>query len=473
MYQWKDLSKFVYDADLTTKGLYRLSLSTEIHYTQIKENLVAMKEFFETYANVDGSAPKIGIHWIGWSKYLDVVNSNSGFPNYLPPQQNFTQLIDYLHSIGCFYSDVYLTLIGADMNSPYDSSDEYSWADCKEYATYNPLGRVYTRFTPYCAWMDPSQRGWQNIMGNVSSRSLEECHLDGEYFDWYPKYRLDFKHHEGGGDYFAKGYREEAYRIREYIRKNHPDYYCYPEGKSEIEIGVFDIMLMEWFYSDSDGIVSSFAGIGTPIPLITYLYHEYIGMVGGIRVKNKDFSGFKNPSDFRIVSAIIWTWGNKPYYPFLDGRYSNDYVFTLWKEGKLDPVWVDNLKYLANLTKMYKIGKDALFFGEMVRPPKVEGMSEKSVNFGDHTISVPTVVLGAFRSPDGKIYIPITNWGEKRGTITGIDFSGCAWLNSTYKVSIIRSSTQQVIGTFDSIHVSTNITIEKGEAMFIVIELND
>ncbi|OQX80306.1 MAG: hypothetical protein B6D56_05430, partial [Candidatus Omnitrophica bacterium 4484_70.1] len=109
----------------------------------------------------------------------------------------------------------------------------------------------------------------------------------------------------------ATGYREEMEKIKNTIRSYDPNYYCWPEGKSEIEVGVFDAMLMEWFYSGSNGIVGPYAGIGTPIPLISYLYHEYIAMTGGIRVKNKDFSSFKNPDDFRVVSAFIWAWGNK------------------------------------------------------------------------------------------------------------------------------------------------------------------
>ena len=113
----------------------------------------------------------------------------------------------------------------------------------------------------------------EEIMKEVNVQAHQQCHLDGEYFDWYPRYRLDFKHHQGGGNYFATGYREEMEKIKNTIRSYDPNYYCWPEGKSEIEVGVFDAMLMEWFYSGSNGIVGPYAGIGTPIPLISYLYH--------------------------------------------------------------------------------------------------------------------------------------------------------------------------------------------------------
>ena len=431
-----------------------------------------MKEFFDKYASVGNSTPKIGVHWIGWSKYLDVVNKNSGFPNYLPPQENFTRLVDELRSTGSFCNDVYLTTHGFDMNAPYQSDDKYAWKDYREYACYNPLGQPYTRFTPHTAWMNPNQREWQNVVIEVSRQTQETCHLDGEYFDWYPKFRLDFKHHEGGGNYFATGYREEVKRIRETIRRSNPDYYCYPEGKSEIEIGVFDGMLMEWFHSDENGVVRPFANIGTPIPLISYLYHEYIAMAGGIRVKNKDFSGFGDPNSFRLVSAIIWAWGNKPQYPFVDGRLRPDsYVFIRWKEGTLDPVWMDNLVYLANLVKMYKIAKDAMFFGEMVRPPRIAGVSVARVNIGGRAMNVPNIILAAFKAPGEKaVYMPLTNWGSRNETITGIDFSRCEWANPPYRLSIVRSDSVEILGTFNKTIISTNIKVRRGEAIYIVLE---
>ncbi len=263
-------------------------------------------------------------------------------------------------------------------------------------------------------------------------------------------------------------------RIKEITRKHNSDFYNYPEGKSEIEVGVFDTMLMEWFHSDEEGIVHSFANIGRPIPLISYLYHEYIGMVGGIRVKNKDFTGFENPDDFRLVSALIWAWGNKPYYPFVDGRKSSEYVFTKWKEGKLDPVWEDNLKYLANLVKMYKIGKDAMFFGKMLRPPRITGVGQTNVNLGGMETTIPTIVTGAFAAEDSIIYIPITNWGEHDKTIIGIDFSDCKWMDSPYNLWVIRGDSKEFLGRhnvhLNEDYISVNIHIKKGEAIYLVVE---
>ena len=472
LYKRQDLPDALYKVDLTMHAVYRTELSKPIQYDELKEDLFSLKEFFDKYAFPNEEPVHIGIHWVGWSKYLDVLSKNSRFPNYLPPQENFTELMNYLHEIGSFYNDVYLTALGFDKRN--QEGLEYTWErDGRPYACYNPEGEVYTRFTSHHAWMDPSNPGWQGIVINIAKETLVQCQLDGEYFDWYPKYRLDFQQHEGGGDYYAKGYRELMLSLKEELRKVNPNFYFYPEGKSEIEIGVFDAMLMEWFYSDEVGIVHTFGNLGRPIPLISYLYHEYISMVGGIRLRNKDITAFRDIKDFRAVIAMLWVWGNKPHYPFLEGGRSQTYMFTKWKNGELDSDWVRNLEYLAELVKMYKVGKEALLYGEMVRPPAIYGVSKTDINLGGNIIKLSSVLSGAFKSPDGKIYIPLTNWGEKSETITQIDFEGCKWIHTPYRLSLLTVDGTEAIGTFTTKEIQVNIKITGREAVFLIVDFEN
>ena len=87
-------------------------------------------------------------------------------------------------------------------------------------------------------------------------------------------------------------------------------------------------------------------------------------------------------------------------------------MFIQWKKAGLEPAWEENLKYLANLVKMYKIGKDALFYGKMLRPPKLEGVSRIKVNLGRKIVDVLSVIVDAFAllPNETEIYIPVTNW---------------------------------------------------------------
>ena len=45
-------------------------------------------------------------------------------------------------------------------------------------------------------------------------------------------------------------------------------------------------------------------------------------------------------------------------------------------------------------------------------------------------------------------------------------------VNGLYRVIIVRSDSYQDIGTFNTKRISTDIKIDKGEAIFIVIEMS-
>jgi len=85
-------------------------------------------------------------------------------------------------------------------------------------------------------------------------------------------------------------------------------------------------------------------------------------------------------------------------------------------------------------------------------------------------ISVPALIVSAFKAPKGAVYIPVTNWGSRDETITSIDFSGCEWASPPYRLSIIRSNSTEMLGTFNTTQISTNIKVRKGEALYIVLE---
>jgi len=257
MYKRDDLSRAMYNTDVTTIAAYRLTLDSPNHYEEIKEDLLNMKAFFDTYSSVNGSSPSIGVHWIGWSKHLDVIEEQ-GTPNYFPAQENFSRLIDELHSVGGFYCDVYLGTGAFDSANPVWQDDEYTWEEARPYACYNPLNQTYKKFKPTYAWMDPSQEWWQDVLRSLAIRAQREVHIDGTYWDHYPKFRLEFRHHEGGGNFYALGYREMMMKIKEATRASDPNHYICPEGKSEIEVGIFDAML-----SDSS-IAMWMAGSQTP-----------------------------------------------------------------------------------------------------------------------------------------------------------------------------------------------------------------
>ena len=468
LYKQNNLPKASEEIDITTGSIYRRSLEEPIKYEEIKEDLLNMKEFFTTYASINDSSPSIGVHWAGWSKHLDVVGEE-GVPNYFPPQEGFSNMIDELHSAGNFYCDVYFGTAVFDTANPVWPDDKYTWEEAKPYACYNPMNQTYKKFQPTYACMDPSQEWWQNLLTSLAVEAQKELHVDGTYWDHYPKAKLEFRHHEGGGNFYALGYREMLSNIKNVTTINDPNHYTYPEGKSEIEVGVLDGMASEFFYSDEQGYLHSFGWNGIPTPIIPYLYHDYIVGVGGIRTNNRDFSAFRNRLEFRAVEATLWVWGNKPQYPFLDSGRSENYVFTKWKNGELDPLWVENLTYLAELVKMYKLGKDALLFGKMVRPPTLDGINKEMINLNGENIAIQSILSSAFEAPNEEIYIPITNWVEDEEKIESIDFSGCNWLPDSYEILLLDEDGLQTLGVYTDKIVDVDIVMKPRDAGFVII----
>lgn len=465
MYKQRDLSKALQKIDITTGSVYRHSLEEPIKYDEIKEDLLNMKEFFNTYASVDNSSVGIGIHWKEWSKHLE-----KAMPNYFPAQEGFSNMIDELHSAGDFYCDVYIGTAVFDTANPVWPDDEYTWEEAEPYACYNPMNQTYKKFQPTYACMDPSTDWWQNLLASLAVEAQEELHIDGTYWDHYPKAKLEFRHHEGGGNFYALGYRAMLSNIKNVTTINDPNHYTYPEGKSEIEVGVLDGMASEFFYSDEQGYLHSFGWNGIPTPIIPYLYHDYIVGVGGIRTSNRDFCAFRNRLEFRAVEATFWVWGNKPKYPFLDSGRPENFVFTKWKNGELDPLWVENLTYLAELVKMYKLGKNALLFGRMIRPPVLEGINKEMINLNGQDFAISSILSSAFKTSDGEIYIPITNWVEDIEKIKRIDFSKCNWLPDSYEMFLLNESGLQNLGVYTDKIVDVNINMKPRDAGFIIIK---
>ena len=120
---------------------------------------------------------------------------------------------------------------------------------------------------------------------------------------------------------------------------------------------------------------------------------------------------------------------------------------------------------------MYRIGKDALFFGRYLRPPVLYGIEEESMKFNNIQTNLPVVLIGAFKSPDGTIYIPITNWSNSAQTISKIDFKKVDWLPKKYTISIVTDHNQQILGNYqEKIEINTNININPKDAFFLLIQ---
>ncbi len=466
LYTWEDLSETAYNLDISIGVAYRLTLDTPILYDENLENLLAMKEFFDNISSVNGVPPTYCVHLRGWSKYLDVM-SEKGTPDYFPPQPRLKDFVSTLKAKN-FVINVYMGDMVFDRNNPLDPESPWRWSEAQPYAMYNPLGKVYSRFRPYYACMDPSTDWWQNSLASLVPQAQEYCLADSIYWDHVPQMRLDFKKsmsHEGGGNYYGLGYREMARKYRDAGRINDPNHFICDEGECEIEIGVFDVFLNEWF-NLANGNLYEFTGLGIPIPLITYIYHDYVMMAGGIRNKNKGLNGFSSPEQFGFYTAYIFVNGNKPLFPATSGM---SYTFTKWKNGEMDDEWVKEMEYFGRIVKIYRIGKEPLTFGRYLRPPKLVGIGTERIIFNGHDTDIPAVLAGAFLWND-TVYIPVTNWGKTAQSIKQIDFSKCGWLPECYELSMMDENGLHHLGIYQSKIIDVDLQIESKDACFLVIK---
>ena len=466
LYTWSDLSESAYNVDLSLTAAYRLTLDQPILYDENLENILALKVFFDNISTIKNTPPKYGIHFIGWSKHLDVIGEE-GTPDFFPPQPRFKELVEQLKPRG-FIIDIYMGDRVFDKNNPLDAESPWSWSEAKPYAMYNPLGDPYSRYRPNYACMDPSTDWWQSSLASLAPIAQEDCLVDGIYWDHVPQMELDFKSnmdHEGGGNYYALGYREMADRYRNAGRISDSNHFIYDEGECEIEIGVFDAFLNEWF-TLRNGNLQEYTGLGIPIPLVTYIYHDYAMMVGGIRNSDKGLNGFSDPKQLGFYAAYTFVNGNKPYFPTVSGMAN---TFTEWKNNELDDRWVDELEYFGEIVKNYRIGKEPLTFGRYLRPPEIPGVGTENIIFNGQSTNIPAVLTGAFLWDD-TIYIPITNWGETTQNIKQIDFSKCSWLPKCYELSLLDENGLKHIGKFKGKIINVNLQIESKDAYFLVIK---
>ena len=478
LYKWKDLSQDLYNMDVAVRAIYRRNFQEPILYQETKDELLAMKEFFDNCSQVNGSPPLYGVHTMGWSKYLDVIQEVEGgrFPDYLPPQEKFKEWVEELKSKG-FIIAVYMGDRFFDKRNR-DSRSQFEWEEAKLYANCNPLHQVYFWFYDFFAYMCPSTEWWQKILVSMVHKVRQyQIDIDGIYWDHYPDFKLCFNkmhhHNQGGGNYFAKGYREMAEKYRVAGRLTDKNHFIYDEGKSEVEIGVFDGFLNEWFrVNKSNGGLYDFEWYfftkpGIPIPLITYLYHDYVVMLGGIRIK--PINSLQKLEDLIPVTAFLWVNGNKPFIPSIAGI---DNIFTKWKNKQLSKDSIEILEYLGKIIKMYKIGKKALTFGRYVRPPKLEGPETASISFNGSRIDISVIFIGAFIDPDGKIYLPVTNWSKNTQKITIIDFSKVKWLPNYYDLYLLTKANKSLIGSYskENKRIKINLSVKGREAIFLVIE---
>jgi hypothetical protein len=359
---------------------------------------------------------------IPMAKYLDVPTAfqwynwheipfDTFYPDYFPPIAEFSEKSKQLQSAGIKITP-YINSRIWDMNSKSWSSENPQSAACKvPYTLFDDL-ISYSRW-PSRVWQDltismdhwngnpfavmcPTTKVWQDKQSYIITRLVSEYGMNGVYMDQtascQPVYCFDPTHGHsiGGGSYWVEGNRKMVELCKENARKKNPEMILTTEDFAEPFIDVFDGLLA----CNTSSIAPEL------IPMFNYVYSGYCLRFG---------RSFGNSSGlpFKMRNAQMFLWGEQMG----------------WFDPNILNLESPEAKYLKTLCKA--LDKDAikklLFYGEMVRPPKLEGdnpILSASWSANQKNTDMSAVSHSAWKAEDGTLGLVFTNMDNSAHTIS-------------------------------------------------------
>ena len=256
------------------------------------------------------------------------------------------------------------------------------------------------------AIMCPYTKFWQDKQSEIITRLVSEYGIDGVYMDQIascqPIYCFDSTHghHVGGGSYWVEGNRKMVELCKENARKKNPEIILTTEDFAEPYIDVFD------------GLLACNASSIAPelIPMFHYVYSGFCLTFGRLTTNywdSEEGSAYSTGLPFMMRNAQMFLWGEQMG----------------WFDPNILNLESPEAKYLKALCK--SLDKDAvkkfLFFGEMVRPPKLEGdnpILSASWSANQKNTEMPAVSHSAWKAEDGTLGLVFTNLDNSAHTIS-------------------------------------------------------
>ncbi|HAM09706.1 MAG: hypothetical protein A2X05_10430 [Bacteroidetes bacterium GWE2_41_25] len=355
------------------------------------------------------------------AKYLDVPTAfqwynwhqipfDTYYPDYFPPVTEFSEKAKQLQSAGIKITP-YINSRIWDMNSKSWISENPQTAACKvPYTLFDDL-ISYSRW-PSHVWRDltismshwngnpfavmcPTTKVWQDKQSEIITRLVSEYGMNGVYMDQtascQPVYCFDptHGHHIGGGNYWVEGNRKMVEICKENARKKNPEIILTTEDFAEPFIDVFDGLLA----CNTSSIAPEL------IPMFNYVYSGYCLRFG----RSNSNSGLP----FMMRNAQMFLWGEQM------GWFDPDIVELESPEAKY-------IKVLCKALDKKEI-KKFLFYGEMVRPPKLVGdttVLSAAWSKNQEDTEMPAVSHSAWKAEDGTLGLVFTNLDNSAHTIS-------------------------------------------------------
>ena len=371
-------------------------------------------------------------HMIPMAKYLDVPTAfqwynwheipfDTFYPDYFPPIAEFSEKAKQLQSAGIKITP-YINSRIWDMNSKSWSSENPQSAACKvPYTLFDDL-ISYSKW-PSQVWQDltismdhwndkpfavmcPTTKVWQDKQSEIITRLVSEYGMDGVYMDQtascQPVYCFDpiHRHSIGGGSYWVEGNRKMVELCKENARKKNPEMILTTEDFAEPYIDVFDGLLSANASSIAPDLISMF----------NYVYSGYcltFGRMTGRFLNAEGGNIYSTDLPFKMRNAQMYLWGEQMG----------------WFDPNILNLESPEAKYLKALCKSLdkETVKKFLFFGEMVRPLKLEGdnpILSASWSANQKNTEMPAVSHSAWKAEDGTLGLVFTNMDNSAHTIS-------------------------------------------------------
>jgi hypothetical protein len=381
---------------------------------QPTNNMIPLKKYLDV---------PIAYQWYNWYKFSSICFADPDYFDYIPNKQLFLKEIKNLSGAGIKlvpYIDSRFWAINAkswknEYPEPYTCKVPYTLFD--DLISYSKWpSSVWQDLTIYLehwegnpeAIMCPYTKFWQDKQSEVITRLVSEYSVDGVYMDQIascqPTFCFDANHGHsiGGGSYWVEGNRKMVELCKENARKKNPEMILTTEDFAEPYIDVFD------------GLLACNASSIAPelIPMFKYVHSGYCLTFGRITTSFWDSekgSVYSTGLPFMMRNAQMFLWGEQMG----------------WFDPNILNLESPEAKYLKALCTA--LDKDAvkkfLFFGEMVRPPKLEGdnpILSAPWSANQKNTEMPAVSHSAWKAEDGTLGLVFTNMDNSVHTISYI-----------------------------------------------------
>jgi Domain of unknown function (DUF6259) len=208
-----------------------------------------------------------------------------------------------------------------------------------------------------------------------------------------PCYNDQHGHSMGYGPWMGQKTTEFFRKIRQAAKKRNPEAALSVEGVAEAWIQDLDMMLDRPY----------FPGF---IPLFTYIYHEYMPMLGG-----DGRYGVAHPEEQLMLHAANFVYGHLRFVAIGDNGYDfevnpNYPIFTL-------------LKNMCQADRTY--ARDYVVLGRMLEPTQLQCLKVKADGYiplirplldlpDPPIVEVPRIMHSVWSSPDNRIGYVLVNW---------------------------------------------------------------